>query len=207
MHPPTPAAHTLARLVALATLVSAAATFVSGGYDPGLAAECDRAAREYADLSYPLNINEASKEELASIEGVTVRQAALIVEFREKVGVISDLRMLLGIRGIGEKTFARLERNTFVSFKDEPIRRPAPEPDRAAANAGAAADPAFRPNLNAANAEELAAVRGIGEKTALAILEQRDRMGGFRSFDDLLAVRGIGQKRVAALKERFSLGF
>lgn len=195
----------LARLVALAVLASSAGTLASGGYDPGLAAELEEASRAYADLSYPLNINEATKEELAAIEGVTARQAGLIVAFREKVGVIPDLHLLLGIRGIGEKTFARLEKNTFVSFKDEPIRRPAPEPGAGGGTGDGTGT--VKPDLNAASAGDLTVVRGIGEKTALAILERRDRVGGFRTFDDLLAVRGVGVKRVEAIRERFSLGF
>lgn len=207
-------------VLASAALASTLLTLARGGYDPCLAAEIAAAGREYADLSYPLNINEASKEELAAIDGVSARQAAIIVSFRGKIGVIPDLRMLLALRGIGPVTYERLERNTFVSFKDEPIRRPAPEgePERAPEDPAAAApdgecvphEPAGgvpRVPLNAASAAEIAAIRGIGPKTAAAIVAERERRGGFREYDDLLAVRGIGPKRIDSLRERFSLGY
>lgn len=196
----------LSLLLSATVLASALLTLAAGAYDPGLASELDAASRAYADLSYPLNINEATKEELAGIEGVTARQAGLIVDFRDKVGVIPDLRMLTAVRGIGPKTFERLERNTFVSFKDEPLKRPAPASPEAAPRGEVPAETAKIP-LNAATAEDLTAIRGIGEKTAALIVGERDRMGGFRSFDDLLAVRGVGPKRVDALRERFSLGY
>jgi len=56
-----------------------------------------------------------------------------------------------------------------------------------------------RINLNSATFEELDTLPGIGEVTALAILEMREKLGGFRYLEDLLLVHGIGEKKLAAI--------
>lgn len=55
-------------------------------------------------------------------------------------------------------------------------------------------------NLNAATAEELDALPGVGPATASAIIEHRTRAGRFRSVDDLLDVPGIGEAKLERLR-------
>jgi competence protein ComEA len=50
--------------------------------------------------------------------------------------------------------------------------------------------PAQPVNINAATAEELQLVPGIGPSTAEKILQMRKSYGSFKSVDDLLAIRG-----------------
>lgn len=52
-------------------------------------------------------------------------------------------------------------------------------------------------NINAANAEELTHVPGIGRAIAGRIVELRDREGAFASLDELLDVAGMTQSRLA----------
>lgn len=66
------------------------------------------------------------------------------------------------------------------------------------AASGATAGPL---DLNLATAAELEELPGIGPATAKAILEARQRMGGFRSVDDLLEVRGIGPAKLEQLAD------
>lgn len=54
-------------------------------------------------------------------------------------------------------------------------------------------------NLNTASADELTALPGIGEKTAAAIIETRERIGAFRYPEDLLLVNGIGTKKLDSI--------
>ncbi|HFD91851.1 MAG TPA: hypothetical protein ENJ22_01015 [Gammaproteobacteria bacterium] len=49
-------------------------------------------------------------------------------------------------------------------------------------------------NINTADAQALAAaIKGVGSKTAQAIVAYRREHGPFRSVDDLVKVKGIGQ--------------
>jgi competence protein ComEA len=75
------------------------------------------------------------------------------------------------------------------------------EPLPAASAAGGAAASAGPLDLNLAAAADLERLPGIGPAIAKAILDARDRMGGFRSVDDLLEVRGIGPAKLEALRE------
>ncbi|GAU77439.1 helix-hairpin-helix domain-containing protein [Fusibacter sp. 3D3] len=47
--------------------------------------------------------------------------------------------------------------------------------------------------------EELIHFKGIGEKTAQAIIEYRNQHGGFTDFKELLLVKGIGEKKLEQL--------
>lgn len=154
----------------------------------------------YEDLSYPLNINEVSLEELAAVDGINSRQARAVLEFREQVGVIRDLRLLRQVKGIGERTYQRLERNTFVSFKDQPIR-----PDFIETTPEDNPNAVPRLDLNSCDWQALQTVRGIGEKTARAIVAFREQAGPFHEFNELRCVKGLGAKRIALLKEKFYL--
>lgn len=54
-----------------------------------------------------------------------------------------------------------------------------------------------RINLNSASADDLThAVKGIGHKRALAIIQYRQKHGPFRNITDLASVRGIGLRFV-----------
>lgn len=51
-------------------------------------------------------------------------------------------------------------------------------------------------NINAATAEQLTELTGVGMKKAEAIVAYRNQNGEFKSADDLANVRGIGTKTV-----------
>jgi len=53
-----------------------------------------------------------------------------------------------------------------------------------------------RLDVNTATVEQLQQVKGIGAKTAAAIVNYRDAHGPFASLDDLTKVKGIGKKKL-----------
>lgn len=54
--------------------------------------------------------------------------------------------------------------------------------------------------LNSASAQQLVALKGIGEKTANAILQERQRAGPFMSLEDFsIRIKGMGKKRLQNL--------
>jgi competence protein ComEA len=65
--------------------------------------------------------------------------------------------------------------------------------------AGTKADFTGKVDVNRADASALTRVKGIGEKTAQAILEYRKAHGPFRDLRELLQVKGIGQKKLEKL--------
>jgi competence ComEA-like helix-hairpin-helix protein len=157
--------------------------------------------RDYIDLSYPININEATIEEISAIDGVNRRHAKLINNFREQIGVIQDLRILLDIKGIGKKTFLRLKKNSFVSFKDGPE-------EETYFNSKYETEDNFnfdipKIDINQADWKKLTVIKGIGEKTGKLIINYRENFGRIDNFDQLINVKGVGPKRVKLIKEKF----
>lgn len=55
-------------------------------------------------------------------------------------------------------------------------------------------------NINSATAEELMTLPGVGDATARAIIEERERGGPYSSVEDLMRVSGIGEKKLARLQ-------
>lgn len=55
-------------------------------------------------------------------------------------------------------------------------------------------------NLNSATAEQLESLPGVGPATAAAIIDHRQRIGGFASVDGLLAVSGIGPAKLVQIR-------
>ncbi|MDO4896771.1 MAG: ComEA family DNA-binding protein [Moraxella sp.] len=51
-----------------------------------------------------------------------------------------------------------------------------------------------RININTATVGELTTLKGVGAKTALAIVNYREMFGRFDSVDDLTRVKGVGVK-------------
>lgn len=74
-----------------------------------------------------------------------------------------------------------------------------PSPSRGGAERPAAAVPI---DLNVATATQLDSLPGIGPAIAERIVQQRVRLGRFRSVNQLLDVPGIGEAKFASLKPR-----
>jgi competence protein ComEA len=66
--------------------------------------------------------------------------------------------------------------------------------------AGAGPAPSAPVDLNAATAEQLDALPGIGPVTAQKIIDYRQTHGPFRSVDELDAISGIGPSRIDNLR-------
>ncbi len=63
-----------------------------------------------------------------------------------------------------------------------------------------------RIDINTAGVEQLQSVRGIGPKTAAAIVHYRSEHGLFEEVDDLEHVKGIGKKKLEAIKDELTVG-
>lgn len=56
-------------------------------------------------------------------------------------------------------------------------------------------------NLNKATVEELTQLPGIGEKTAMKIVEYRNKYGGFKKLEDLMKIERIGPTLFEKIKD------
>ena len=60
-------------------------------------------------------------------------------------------------------------------------------------------------SLNKANLQQLQTLNGVGEKKARAIVEYRQKNGGFKTVDELMNVKGIGPKLLEKNKAKLML--
>lgn len=56
-------------------------------------------------------------------------------------------------------------------------------------------------NINTADIDRLCSLPGIGEGRAKAIIEYREKQGGFQKKEDIMQVSGIGEKMYARMEE------
>ena len=60
-------------------------------------------------------------------------------------------------------------------------------------------------NINTADVERLATLKGIGPALAQRIIDYREQNGGFKSIDEVKNVRGIGDKKFADFKDKITI--
>ena len=59
-------------------------------------------------VSYPINLNTATVEELVSIDGLGESRASAIIEYRDYLGGYTSVEQIKEISGIGDATYAKL---------------------------------------------------------------------------------------------------
>ena len=68
-----------------------------------------------SSVSFPLELNRATREELMLIPGVGEVTSRRIVQYREVLGGYTELEQLYEIKGIGETTFANISAYLYLS--------------------------------------------------------------------------------------------
>jgi competence protein ComEA len=63
--------------------------------------------------------------------------------------------------------------------------------------------PFERMNLNDATRDDLLAIEGIGERTAERLLDYREDIGPFRSFDELTNIPTLTREKIDLLERHF----
>jgi len=156
-------------------------------------------------VRFPLELNQATSEQLQFIRGIGPVAAGRILEHRHAIGGFTHISQLLEVSGIGPTTFERvtaylyitgdgrwnpdghaglppqqLEDDFYESYTPQVVAPEAPVLMH------------FPLELNQATSEQLQLIRGIGPVTAGRILEHRHAIGGFTHISQLLEVSGIG---------------
>ncbi len=60
-------------------------------------------------------------------------------------------------------------------------------------------------NLNNATAAQIAALPGIGLKTAELVVQYREKNGPFKKIEEIMNVRGVGEKSFLRIKDRLTV--
>ncbi len=172
------------------------------------------------DQQVQIDIRSASKEELLLLPNIGEKRAQDILDFRAQ-RQFTSVRDLLEIKGIGEKTLAKmlplllpiapsdqaLIHSAEVSVPAEPLAlplqaTPVPKPKEEPVSKTALTNVV---NLNTAGLEELCTLPGIGEVKARAIIAYRAQNGPFADIGDITRVKGIGAKTLEKIRHRLSL--
>jgi competence protein ComEA len=66
-----------------------------------------------------INLNSATAAQIASLPGIGLKTAELVVQYRQKNGPFKKIEELMNVRGIGEKSFLRIKDRITVAAKAE----------------------------------------------------------------------------------------
>lgn len=87
------------------------------GFAGGLLASQE--ARNEETKEVRVDINHATVEELVELPGIGEQMAKRIVAYREKNGPFESTKELMNVRGIGEKSYLKLERYLTLGEQNE----------------------------------------------------------------------------------------
>ncbi|MEL7474282.1 MAG: helix-hairpin-helix domain-containing protein, partial [Planctomycetota bacterium] len=148
-----------------------------------------------------VDLNQASAERLDTLPGIGPALAARIIADRKAQGPYPSVDALARVKGIGPKTVAALRDKVRVGGAKPGANQPVSR-----SPAAAPANSASPINVNAANAEQLQALPGVGPVLSARLIADRRSNGPFKAAADLERVKGIGAKTAARLAPRVWFG-
>ncbi|HAS78267.1 MAG TPA: hypothetical protein DCS38_00705 [Ruminococcus sp.] len=179
---------------------------------------------ESTDISFPINLNTASRDELMLIDGIGESTADKIIEYRERNGGFASVSQLIEINGIGEAKLEKFRSFLYVEgdtgFVDEPQNNDGNDyqedyntPDDNSHddnnNNDIPDEEQTQPpveetfpedteipmvELNSATAEDFMKLPGIDEEMAYKIVEFREKIQYFSHPYELLYIDGMTEK-------------
>ena len=173
------------------------------------------------EYSFPADINKADKEMLMAVSGIGEVTADRIIAYRDRVGVISNMDMLLEVNGIGDSTLALLKGYFYVDSADyhdmpqetkvaetQPVQTEIPadtvtEPTTTEKQTVTTAETTEKVrqkvNINKADAQEISDKLLIDMDRANAVIELRELISDYESPNELLLCKGFTEKLVSEL--------
>ena len=173
------------------------------------------------EYSFPADINKADKEMLMAVSGIGEVTADRIIAYRDRVGVISNMDMLLEVNGIGDSTLALLKGYFYVDSADyhdmpqetkvtetQPVQTEIPadtvtEPpateEQTVTTAETTEKVRQKVNINKSDAQEISDKLLIDMDKANAVIELRELISYYESPNELLLCKGFTEKLVSEL--------
>ena len=129
--------------------------------------------------------------------GLYPRIAKNIINYRNSGGTFKVKEDLLKLYSVSEKQYAAIERYIDIEIENETSELVVPESRKPNIEVEE-----FIIELNAATADELKMLKGVGDVLASRIIKFRDRLGGFHSKVQLIEVYGLPPETYVDLKNK-----
>ncbi|MCG3199386.1 MAG: helix-hairpin-helix domain-containing protein [Candidatus Omnitrophica bacterium] len=163
--------------------------------------------------AHPQDLNTISRSDLIGLPGIGPTLADQILAYRSRHGKFESIEELDQVSGIGPKKLETLREFLFVAG---PTREPTSQaalskslsPTAAShekRDEGSRVEGGRKIHLNTASLSEIDQIPGIGETFARRILERREALGRFSSWEQVGEVPGIGEKRLENMKRHATI--
>lgn len=168
------------------------------------------------EISYPLDLNAATAEELETLPGVGAILAERIVSYREAVGGFQALEELQQVNGIGSGIYSQIAPYLFIIGELQTISpeselpeatdaaAPELEPETAPESASASIP---RLDINIATAEDFQKLPNVTPEQAEAIVRLRTQIQYFQNVYELLYADGMTDRLFLSIRDYLYVSF
>lgn len=168
------------------------------------------------EISYPLDLNAATAEELETLPGVGAILAERIVSYREAVGGFQTLEELQQVNGIGSGIYFQIAPYLFIIGELQTISpeselpeatdaaAPELEPETAPESASASIP---RLDINIATAEDFQKLPNVTQEQAEAIVRLRTQIQYFQNIYELLYADGMTDRLFLSIRNYLYVSF
>lgn len=168
------------------------------------------------EISYPLDLNAATAEELETLPGVGAILAERIVSYREAVGGFQTLEELQQVNGIGSGIYSQIAPYLFIIGELQTISpeselpeatdaaAPELEPETAPESASASIP---RLDINIATAEDFQKLPNVTQEQAEAIVRLRTQIQYFQNIYELLYADGMTDRLFLSIRDYLYVSF
>ena len=168
------------------------------------------------EISYPLDLNAATAEELETLPGVGAILAERIVSYREAVGGFQTLEELQQVNGIGSGIYFQIAPYLFIIGELQTIS-PESELPEATDAAASELEPETAPesasasiprlDINIATAEDFQKLPNVTQEQAEAIVRLRTQIQYFQNIYELLYADGMTDRLFLSIRDYLYVSF
>ena len=161
-----------------------------------------------SEISYPLDLNAATAEELETLPGVGAILAERIVSYREAVGGFQTLEELQQVNGIGIAPYLFII-GELQTISPEPDAEPSESSEPTIPEEETASDSESIPHLdiNTATAEDFQKLPNITPEQAEAIVRLRTQIQYFQNIYELLYADGMTDRLFLSIRDYLYVSF